>query len=79
MNARAQNNRRGGFIRIFPTPDSMQRYGMFLDSSTGIPVSIKNSTVASTFSTHNLNQLLHNQLFAGATRNQLTTILLMNV
>lgn len=64
-NARAQNNRRGGFVRIFPTPDSIQRYGMFLDSSTGIPVSITNSTVAPAFLTHNFNQILHNQLFAG--------------
>lgn len=63
-NARAQYARRGGFVRIFPVDDSMQKYGMFLDSATGIPVSIVNSTsVLPGQTSHNFNQLLYSQLY----------------
>lgn len=63
-NARAQYARRGGFVRIFPIEDSMHKYGMFLDSATGIPVSIVNSTsVPPGQTTHNFNQMLHAQLY----------------
>lgn len=65
-NARAQYARRGGFVRIYPTEDSMQRYGSFLDGVTGIPMSIVNSTSAlagSLRSLHNFNQMLHAQLY----------------
>lgn len=62
---RAQNTRRGGFIRIFPTQDSMQRYGMFLDAHTGIPMSIVNGiSMAPVLNNHNFNMMLHSQLFA---------------
>lgn len=63
-NARAQYARRGGFVRIFPVDDSMQKYGMFLDSATGIPVSIVNSTSLPPGQTsHNFNQMLYSQLY----------------
>lgn len=65
-NAKAQFVRRGGFVRIFPTEDSMQRYGMFLDSATGVPMSIVNSTSVPPGPlgmSHNFNHMLHTQLF----------------
>lgn len=65
-NARAQYARRGGFVRIFPTDDSMQRYGMFLDPITGIAMSIGNSAgtgPCSMILPHNYNQMLHTQLY----------------
>ncbi|XP_005191219.1 tubulin polyglutamylase TTLL5 [Musca domestica] len=67
-NARFQNARRGGFVRIFPTEDSMSRYGNFLDSTTGIPMStpvLQGQTFQSTMSQHNYNQLLYQQLYGG--------------
>lgn len=68
-NARTQNSRSGGFVRIFPAQDSMQRFGMFLDCSTGIPVSIVNSTsMAPGIQGHNFNQMLYNQLFGNCTK-----------
>lgn len=61
---RAQHTRRGGFIRIFPTQDSMQRYGMFLDAHTGVPMSIVNGiSMAPVLNNHNFNMMLHTQLF----------------
>lgn len=66
-NVKAQNARRGGFIRIFPTQDSMQRYGMFLDQSTGIPMSIVNGiSMAPVLTNHNFNMMLHTQLYGGS-------------
>lgn len=67
-NARTQYARRGGFVRIFPTGDSMQRYNMFLDSVTGIPISIGNSAgtgPCAMILPHNFNQTLYTQLFGG--------------
>ncbi|XP_034664428.1 tubulin polyglutamylase TTLL5 [Drosophila subobscura] len=65
-NARLQYSRRGGFERIFPTDDSMQRYGNFLDSTNGIPISTPN-VQGQTFQTlimqHNYNQMLHSNLY----------------
>ncbi|XP_033232510.1 tubulin polyglutamylase TTLL5 [Drosophila pseudoobscura] len=65
-NARLQYSRRGGFERIFPTADSMQRYGNFLDSTNGIPISTPN-VQGQTFQTlimqHNYNQMLHSNLY----------------
>lgn len=63
-NARSQYGRRGGFVRIFPVEESFQRYSQFMDSSTGVPASIVNSTTAPTQPTHNFNLVLHSQLFA---------------
>eukprot|EP00099_Drosophila_melanogaster_P013190 NP_001287520.1 uncharacterized protein Dmel_CG31108, isoform B [Drosophila melanogaster] len=66
-NARLQYSRRGGFVRIFPTDDSMQRYGNFLDSANGIPISTPN-VQSQTFQTpiiqHNYNQMLHQNLYS---------------
>lgn len=65
-NTRFQNARRGGFVRIFPTEDSMSRYGNFLDSATGIPLStpvLQGQTFQSTVAQHNHNQLLYQHLY----------------
>lgn len=70
---RAQNARRGGFVRIFPTQDSMQKYGSFLDNSTGIPMSIINGiSMAPVLNTHNFNLMLHTQLFKGSAKEENT-------
>lgn len=66
-NARTQNSRRGGFVRIFPAQDSMQRFGMFLDCSTGIPVSTSTSML-NAIQGHNLNQMLYNQFFGNCSK-----------
>lgn len=62
--SRAEYERRGGFVRIFPSAESWRRYGGFLDPTTGVP------STASTLGTlplvgpaHNLNLLLQRQLF----------------
>lgn len=71
-NAKAQYARRGGFVRIYPTDDSLHRYGMFLDTTTGIPMSIPNSTnlgPCSIAPSHNYNQMLHSQLYGCGSRN----------
>ncbi|XP_052867613.1 tubulin polyglutamylase TTLL5 [Anopheles cruzii] len=64
--ARSQYERRGGFVRIFPTSDSMARYGSLLDPVTGIPTSAITSSSSGTYLMvipHNYNQMLHVQLF----------------
>ncbi|KAH8357845.1 hypothetical protein KR200_011071, partial [Drosophila serrata] len=63
---RQQYSRRGGFVRIFPTDDSMQRYGNFLDSSSGIPIStptVQSQTFQTPVLQHNYNQMLHLNLY----------------
>lgn len=66
-NLRAQNSRRGGFVRIFPIQDSMQRYGMFLDQKSGVPLSIINGiSMAPVLNNHNFNLMLHTQLYNGS-------------
>lgn len=66
-NVRGQNARCGGFVRIFPTHESMQRYGMFLDQHTGIPVSIANGiSMAPVLTNHNYNLMLHSQFYNGS-------------
>lgn len=61
---RAQDARRGGFVRIFPTPETMHKYGMFLDNSTGVPMSIVNAiSMAPILNNQNFNSMLHTQLF----------------
>uniref|UniRef100_W8AFP2 Tubulin--tyrosine ligase-like protein 5 n=2 Tax=Ceratitis capitata TaxID=7213 RepID=W8AFP2_CERCA len=65
-NARLQNDRRGGFVRIFPTDESMQRYGSFLDVATGIPIStpvVQGQTPYSMILPHNYNLVLFNCLY----------------
>lgn len=70
---RAQNSRRGGFVRIFPSQDSMQKYGMFLDNATGIPMSIINGiSMAPILNNHNLNLMLHTHLFNGPMKDENT-------
>lgn len=79
-NARTQYERKGGFVRIFPTVDSMQKYSNFLDPVTGIPVSTVSVTGASTCTMilpHNYNQMLFSQLYPtrstkGSTDNMLS-------
>lgn len=64
--ARLQYTRRGGFVRIFPTKDSMQRYGQFLDPASGIPLSTPNvqgQTFQALVMQHNYNQMLYTNLF----------------
>ncbi|KAH8330302.1 hypothetical protein KR067_000982, partial [Drosophila pandora] len=64
--ARHQYSRRGGFVRIFPTDDTMQRYGNFLDSANGIPIStptVQSQTFQTPILQHNYNQMLHFNLY----------------
>lgn len=71
-NARLQNARRGGFVRIFPTEDSMIRYGNFLDTTTGIPMStpvLQGQTFHSMLVQHNYNQMLFHHLYGKHTKN----------
>lgn len=66
-NVKSQFSRKGGFVVIFPTEDTMSRYGMFLDSLTGIPVSIGNSTsMAPGLQSHNFNHMIYSQLYGNA-------------
>jgi tubulin polyglutamylase TTLL5 len=68
--AKGQMERRGGFVRIFPAPDSMQKYGMFLDPVTGIPTAASTSSGNGTYLMiipHNYNQMLFTQLFSNDT------------
>lgn len=67
-NVRAQHTRRRGFVRIFPTEDSMQRYGQFLDSQTGVPSTIISGIyMPPVIASHNYNMMLHTHLFSGTT------------
>lgn len=64
--AKGQFERRGGFVRVFPAPDSMQKYGAFLDPTTGIPTAISDSNGSGSYLMiipHNYNQMLFTQLF----------------
>ncbi|KAG8235258.1 hypothetical protein J437_LFUL014258, partial [Ladona fulva] len=66
---RAEFERRGGFVRIFPSADSWCRYRGFLDPITGITLtapSVPPSIFPYTGSKTNLNLLLHQQLFPNA-------------
>lgn len=66
--AKGQMERRGGFVRVFPTADSMQKYGMFLDGVTGIPTAASTTSGNGTYLMiipHNYNQMLFQQLFTG--------------
>lgn len=61
--AKAQFNRRGGFVRIFPTADSWAKYSTYLDPVSGVPIS---GTISSTYNLvipHNFNLMLYQQLF----------------
>ncbi|XP_017779689.1 PREDICTED: tubulin polyglutamylase TTLL5 isoform X2 [Nicrophorus vespilloides] len=63
-NVKAQFERRGGFVRIFPAVDSWTKYSQYLEPVTGIPISGSNSSVPfSMMSQHNNNQILYMHLF----------------
>ncbi|XP_055678293.1 tubulin polyglutamylase TTLL5 isoform X2 [Lutzomyia longipalpis] len=64
--AKAQYARRSGFIRIFPTEDSLAKYGMYMDPITGIPTSTtapSGTSVCAMIIPHNFNVMLHGQLY----------------
>ncbi|XP_012272209.1 tubulin polyglutamylase TTLL5 isoform X2 [Orussus abietinus] len=68
--AKAQFERRGGFVRIFPSPRSWEIYSQYLDPVTGIPVASDplgpGRVPQQINSNHNL--MLHEQLFPAANR-----------
>lgn len=64
--AKRQMERRGGFVRIFPCSDSMQKYEMFLDPITGIPSASSTSGNGSSYLMvipSNHNHTIFDQLF----------------
>ncbi|KAF4525871.1 hypothetical protein B566_EDAN015974 [Ephemera danica] len=62
--SRAEYERRGGFVRIFPSVESWRRYGSFLDPTTGVPSTASPlGTLPLVGPAHNLNLLLQRQLF----------------
>lgn len=62
-NAKAQFERRGGFVRIFPAADSWAKYSQYLDPTNGIPTIGPVSSSYSVSTPHNYNQVLFTQLF----------------
>ncbi|XP_033328006.2 tubulin tyrosine ligase-like 5 isoform X3 [Megalopta genalis] len=67
--AKAQFERRGGFVRIFPSPKSWEMYSQYLDPTTGIPVvsdPLGPGRAQHVNTNHNL--MLHEQLFPAASR-----------
>ncbi|XP_072929682.1 tubulin polyglutamylase TTLL5 [Epargyreus clarus] len=58
---RAQYARRGGFVRIFPSQNSWQKYSQYLDPVTGVPVcsTSLNNNAPYTALQHNYNLLVH--------------------
>ncbi|KAF7991613.1 hypothetical protein HCN44_008984 [Aphidius gifuensis] len=68
--AKAQFERRGGFVRIFPSPKTWEIYSQYLDPISGIPIAsdpLGPGRVLQTSHT-NLNLILHEQLFPAANR-----------
>ncbi|KAL0270115.1 UNVERIFIED_CONTAM: hypothetical protein PYX00_007625 [Menopon gallinae] len=59
---RAEYGRRGGFLRIFPSPDSWKRYASFLDPLTGL-LNLGTQVTQKAAAPHNLNLLVHQQLY----------------
>lgn len=74
--AKAQFERRGGFVRIFPSPKTWDIYSQYLDPITGIPISSDPLGPGHVLQTNhnNLNLLLHEQLFPAVNRMSDTTI-----
>lgn len=64
---KAQFLRRGGFVRIFPVADSIQKYSPFLDPVTGVPTSTippgGNIATYPMALSHNYNVFLHSHLY----------------
>ncbi|XP_011496617.1 PREDICTED: tubulin polyglutamylase TTLL5 [Ceratosolen solmsi marchali] len=63
--AKAQFERRGGFVLIFPSPKSWELYSHYLDPATGIPVEkdLLGPNRTQHVSSINHNLMLHEQLF----------------
>ncbi|XP_046971101.1 tubulin polyglutamylase TTLL5 isoform X1 [Vanessa cardui] len=61
---RAQYARRGGFVRIFPSQNSWQKYAQYLDPVTGVPVcsTSLNNNAPYTVVQHNYNLLVHSHV-----------------
>ncbi|XP_020281640.1 tubulin polyglutamylase TTLL5 isoform X3 [Pseudomyrmex gracilis] len=67
--ARAQFERRGGFVRIFPSPKSWELYSQYLDPITGAPmISDPLGPRLPQYVNTNHNLMLHEQLFPAANR-----------
>ncbi|KAF2881607.1 hypothetical protein ILUMI_24550 [Ignelater luminosus] len=64
--AKAQFERRGGFVRIFPTIDSWAKYWQYLDPITGIPTTGAPTSTYNLVVPHNFNQMLFSQLYPDA-------------
>ncbi|XP_060805207.1 uncharacterized protein LOC106137883 [Amyelois transitella] len=61
---RAQYARRGGFVRIFPSQNSWQKYSQYLDPVCGVPVcstSLNNNAPYNVVQ-HNYNLLIHSHV-----------------
>ncbi|CAK1583985.1 unnamed protein product [Parnassius mnemosyne] len=58
---RAQYARRGGYVRIFPSQNSWQKYAQYLDPVTGIPVCSTSVNSGAPYAAlqHNYNLLVH--------------------
>lgn len=71
--AKAQYERHGGFVRVFPTSDSYAKYGMFLDPVTGVPCAsgTNGSGTYLMIIPHNYNLMIHQQMFPTASDNQM--------
>ncbi|KAJ0173465.1 hypothetical protein K1T71_010614 [Dendrolimus kikuchii] len=61
---RGQYARRGGFVRIFPSQNSWQKYSQYLDPVTGIPVcsTSLNNNIPYQVVQHNYNLLVHSHV-----------------
>ncbi|KAL7301419.1 hypothetical protein TKK_0005861 [Trichogramma kaykai] len=68
--SKAQIERRGGFVLIFPSPKSWELYSQYLDPVTGVPMATDplgpGKIVQVTSVNHNF--MLHEQLFPAASR-----------
>lgn len=60
---RAEFERRGGFVRIFPSLESWRRYSSLLDPNTGVASTNTTPICISGPGVHNYNLMLHQQLF----------------
>ncbi|KAK6621419.1 hypothetical protein RUM44_001226 [Polyplax serrata] len=58
----SEYNRRGGFLRIFPSAESWKLYSGFLDSATGL-LNIGNNMTQKQINPQNYNLILHRRLF----------------
>lgn len=58
---RAQYARRGGYVRIFPSQNSWQKYAQYLDPVSGVPICSTSLNNSGGFSVvvHNYNLLIH--------------------